>query len=74
MNDDLGKFVRRTGGVCPDCDRHTLELRMYGEKEKLVCACGYEEYVQAKRIRRIEEIEEPIPDVRRNFRPVARRA
>ena len=58
MNDDLGKFIKTTNKNCPDCSRY-LELRKYGEKEKLICPnCDYEEFVSPKRIRRKEEEED----------------
>jgi DNA-directed RNA polymerase subunit M/transcription elongation factor TFIIS len=73
MNTDLGKLIKTTQNVCPDCSRR-LELRQYGEKQKLVCQdCEYEEFVEVKRIRRREEIEEQIVEPRKNYRSVTRR-
>jgi hypothetical protein len=73
MNDDLGKYIKTTQKICPDCEKR-LELRQYGEKQKLVCPyCDFEEFVQVKRVRRKEEMDEPISEPRRNYRPTVRR-
>jgi Zn ribbon nucleic-acid-binding protein len=75
MDAGLGKIRKFTGMECPDCGKRTLTIREHNGKDKLVCEfCGFEEKIDAKRIRRKEDFEEPIPDIRRNYRPTIRRA
>ena len=70
---DLGKLRKRTGKPCPACGEKSLEIRMYGDKERVVCPnCDYEASNQVKRVRRQEEEEEQIVEPRRNIRPMIR--
>ena len=55
MNADLGKLKKTTNKKCPDCGK-PLQIRQFGDKEKLSCSfCEYEVSLQARRIRRKEE-------------------
>jgi ribosomal protein S27AE len=76
MNNNLGKYIRNTGLICPDCEKGVLELRQHGERRELVCPrCNYREFTETKRVRRREEIEEEaLLPIHRNPRPIARRS
>jgi DNA-directed RNA polymerase subunit M/transcription elongation factor TFIIS len=58
MNGNLGKLKKTTNKKCPDCGK-PLQIRRYGEKEKLSCSyCEYEVPLQPRRIRRKEEVDD----------------
>ena len=73
MEQDLWKFKKYTNLKCPDC-LHSLSIRERDGKEMICCSfCDYSENQEAKRIRRKEEIEEPITEPRKQFRMVTKR-
>jgi DNA-directed RNA polymerase subunit M/transcription elongation factor TFIIS len=73
MEQDLWKFKKYSNLTCEDCGKN-LQIRERDGKEIICCSsCDYSENKKVKRVRRKEDVEEPVVEPRRQFRPVTKR-